>query len=116
MNTKGYKHSLRIRNACCFRTATRVNLKGLSVTLYVCCITFWLTNWREKLVHLNSCIKQKEKAVHHAPPTYDIIKNFCYMTCSISLWCRHFMVMISKFVVLLLLTQSLKFESVLLNS
>ena len=38
LDTKGYKHTLKIRNAYCFFTATMAARKHLNITLYVLCL------------------------------------------------------------------------------
>ena len=38
LGTKGYKHTLRICNTCCFSTVTTITRRHLSVTLYEQCL------------------------------------------------------------------------------
>jgi len=50
LDTKSYKHTLRIYNNSCFSTTTMVARTGLNVTLYV----HWLSCWFLWLVYLGT--------------------------------------------------------------
>jgi hypothetical protein len=49
LGTKGYKHTLRIRNTYCFFTVTVVARTRLNVTLYVHCLSFLFRSHRNKI-------------------------------------------------------------------